>query len=269
MIARWRPVRSRLFTRLAVAFGGALLVAFGLAAANAVMPLRHTIRQEALDDLHDSAGILLARIHDYLGERCADLRIVASLVEGTRSDAGADARLARAREGSDAPWILLAITDREGHPLAQSLPGPRSGSLLPAPSVSPGTMCSLDIRPDGKPVAVLDTPIAGAPGRRLVGLLDWQVIETMVRSSRVERVGPEAGAFLVLRDGVSGALLAGSWSNLAALQGLVEGPAEDNVPREVRLDNGRSYLVAEAGPAAAWEGAPALRVTAVRDPSFA
>ncbi len=262
----WRPVRSRLFTRLAVAFGGALLVAFGLAAVNAVMPLRHSIRQEALDDLHDSAGILLTRVQGYLGERCSDLRIIASFLDGTHSDA--DARLARARAGSDAPWILLAVTDRDGHPLALSAPGPRSGSLLPKAPDSPEGLCSLGIRPDGKPVAVLDTPIAATPGRRLVGLLDWQVIETMVRSARVERAGPESGAFLVLRDGASGALLAGSWSNLAALQGKAEVPAEENVPREVHLDNGRPYLVAEAGPAAGWEGAPALRVTAVRDPSF-
>ncbi|HEV8202487.1 MAG TPA: ATP-binding protein [Candidatus Polarisedimenticolia bacterium] len=267
----WRPVRSRLFTRLAVAFGGALLVAFGLAAANAVLPLRHTIRQEALDDLQDSAGLLLGRVHGYLGERCADLRIIASFLDAphTPGGAGADARLARAREGTDAPWILLAITDRDGRPLAQSAPGPRAGSLLTAPSMSPEGLCSLTLRPDGKPMAVFDTPITATPGRRLVGLLDWQGIENMVRSSRVERIGPESGAFLVLRDGGSGALLAGSWSNLAALQGAIEAPAESHAPREIVLDNGRSYLVAGAGPAAAWEGAPPLQVMAVRDPSFA
>jgi signal transduction histidine kinase/CheY-like chemotaxis protein/HPt (histidine-containing phosphotransfer) domain-containing protein len=268
MDAGWRPVRSRLFTRLAVAFGGALLVAFGLAAANAVMPLRQTIRQEALDDLHDSAGILLARVHGYLGERCADLRIIATLLQESRIDAGADARLEHARTAANASWILLAITDRDGRPLALSAPGPRSGSLLPESRDSSGDRCSLFIRPDGKPVAILDTPFAGAPGRRLVGVLDWQAVETMVRGSRVERVGPEAGAFLVLREGDSGALVAGSWSNLAALQGAVENPAGDK-PREVRLDDGRVYLVAEAGPAAPWDGAPPLRVTAVRDPSFA
>jgi len=270
MDAGWRPVRSRLFTRLAVAFGGALLVAFGLAAANAVMPLRHTIRQEALDDLHDSATILLARVHGYLGERCADLRIIATLVGGFPIDTAADARLERARTGSGAPWILLAITDRDGRPLAQSAPGPRSGSLLPDPPV-PGEddRCSLSIRPDGKPVAVLDTAVAGTAGRRIVGLLDWQVIEGMVRAARVERIGPEAGAFLVLRDGRSGALLAGSWSNLAALQGAAETGTDDNAPREVVLDSGRKVLVAEDGPSAAWEGAPPLRVTAVRESSFA
>ena len=54
MRAGWRSASSRLFTRLAVAFGGALLVSFGLATVNSVLPLRQTIRQEAFDDLHET-----------------------------------------------------------------------------------------------------------------------------------------------------------------------------------------------------------------------
>jgi hypothetical protein len=67
-----------------VAFGGALLVSFGLAALNSVLPLRQTIRQEALDDLHDSAAILLERVEGYLGQRCADMRTMAALLGETR-----------------------------------------------------------------------------------------------------------------------------------------------------------------------------------------
>jgi signal transduction histidine kinase/DNA-binding NarL/FixJ family response regulator/HPt (histidine-containing phosphotransfer) domain-containing protein len=262
-----RPVRSRLFTRLCVAFGGALLVAFGLAAANAVLPLRHTIRQEALDDLHDSAAILLTQVHDYLTERCADLRSIAPLIDGGRLDATTEARLARVQDASKVPWVLLAVTDDTGRPLALSRPGTRSGSLLPGPPAEgrdPG--CSLAIHPDGRPVAVFDTAIASRR-RHLVGVLDWGVVDALVRGARIERAGPDAGAFLVLRDGVNGALLAGSWTHLAALQGTVEALPDDEGPRQVRLQDGREFLVAEAGPDRAWPGAPPLRVTAVRDPS--
>jgi signal transduction histidine kinase/DNA-binding NarL/FixJ family response regulator/HPt (histidine-containing phosphotransfer) domain-containing protein len=285
MTTGWRPVRSRLFTRLSVAFGGALLVAFGLAAANTVLPLRHTIRQEALDDLHDSAEMLLAQVHGYLAERCADLRSIAPLVDGKSLDATTGARLAQVQDASIVPWVLLAVTDDTGRPLALSRPGTRSGSLLPGPTEARDSACSLAIRPDGRGVAVFETAI-GSTHRHLVGVLDWEVVDGMVRGARIERDGPDAGAFLVLRDGENGALLAGSWSNLAELQGTAEEPPEakaspeawasspeakafhsDEDPRPVRLPDGREFLVAEAGPARAWTGAPPLRVTAVRDPA--
>jgi signal transduction histidine kinase/CheY-like chemotaxis protein/HPt (histidine-containing phosphotransfer) domain-containing protein len=270
MDSRMRSVPSRLFTRLCVAFGGALLVAFGLAAANSVLPLRHSIRQEAMDDLHDSAAILLARVHGLLTQRCSDLKTIAVLAEGG-SNAAIETRLARAQEASNAPWLLLALTDDQGHAIAQSRPGTRSGSLLPATPADareqPGTpACSLAMRPDGRPVMVFDTPARPAGGgRRLVGLLDWSAVDTMVRMAPIERAGPDAGAFLVLRDGSSGALLAGSWSNLAALQGAADNVPDAEGPRSISLDDGREYLIAEAGPAPAWEGAPPLRVTAVRE----
>ena len=97
MRAGWRSASSRLFTRLAVAFGGALIVSIGLAAINSVLPLRQTIRQESLDDLHDSATILLERVEGYLGQRCADMRSMAALLADARVDAEFGARLGRAQ----------------------------------------------------------------------------------------------------------------------------------------------------------------------------
>ena len=272
MRAGWKSVSSRLFTRLAVAFGGALLVSFGLATINSVLPLRHTIRQEAFDDLHDSAAILLARVEGYLGQRCADLRTMSALLDDARLDAAFGGRLGRAQDASEAPWLLLAAVDEGGRPLALSRPGTRSGSLITSTAALPAPAgCAVALRPEGRPIVVLETPL-GEPGRRhrLHGVLDWAPIESMVRAARVERNGPDSSAFLVLRDRVSGALLAGSWSNLALLErGTVASDAEELGPRQIFLPDGREYLVADAESAETSAGAPSLRVTAVRDQSAA
>ena len=271
MRAGWRTASSRLFARLAVAFGGALLVSFGLAALNSVLPLRQTIRQEGLDDLHDSAAILLERVEGYLGQRCADMRTMAALLAATPVNADLGARLGSAQEASDPPWLLLAAADETGRPLALSRPGTRSGTLLTAapPGSIPPAGCAIAVRPEGRSFVLFETTL-GTPDRsqRLVGLLDWGPIEAMVRGAGIERDGPDSSAFLVLRDGVTGALLAGSWSNLAALEGSAETvPAGQDQPRRVNLPDGREYLIAEAGPTPAASGRPSLRVTAVRDPS--
>jgi signal transduction histidine kinase/DNA-binding NarL/FixJ family response regulator/HPt (histidine-containing phosphotransfer) domain-containing protein len=252
-----------------VAFGGALLVSFGLAALNSVLPLRQTIRQEALDDLHDSAAILLERVEGYLGQRCADMRTMAALLGETRVNTDLGARLGSAQDASDVPWLLLAAADEAGRPLALSRPGTRSGTLLIAERGSiPSSGCAIVVRPEGRPLVLFETTL-GAPDRRqrLVGLLDWGPVEAMVLAAGIEREGPDRSAFLVLRDGVTGALLAGSWSNLASLEGTAESvPEGQDRPRRVNLPDGREYLVAEAGPAPAAPGRPSLRVTAVRDP---
>ncbi|HZN02845.1 MAG TPA: ATP-binding protein [Candidatus Polarisedimenticolia bacterium] len=255
-----------------MAFGGALLVSIGLAALNSVLPLRQTIRQEALDDLHDSATILLERVEGYLGQRCADMRSMAALLADARVDAELGARLGRAQEAWDVPWLLLAAVDEHGRPLALSRPGTTFGSLLgPATALSDPTACSIVVRPEGRPLVLVEA-VLGDPARqhRLRGLLDWAPIEAMVRGAGVERAGPDSSAFLVLRDGVTGALLAGSWSHLAALQGSAEpAPGSDGEPRHVPLPDGREFLVAHAGPSGTAPGIPPLRVTAVRDPSIA
>src|SRR5262245_58141432 len=165
MRAGWKSASSRLFTRLAVAFGGALLVSFGLAAINAVLPLRQTIRQEAFDDLHDSAAILLDRVDSYLGERCADLRAMGALLADERIDAGMGERLGRAQDAADAPWLLLAAVDQGGRPLALSRPGTRSGSLLSAAPAPGGSGCAVVVRPQGRPLVLFETDLGGkAPG---------------------------------------------------------------------------------------------------------
>ena len=272
MRAGWRSASSRLFTRLAVAFGGALLVSFGLAALNSVLPLRQTIRQEQFDDLHDSAEILLARVDGYLGERCADLRAMAALLADTRVDAGLGERLGRAQDEADAPWLLLAAVDGQGRPLALSRPGTHSGTLLPAaPAPSGPNTCAIAVRPEGRPLVLFEAGLGDpARGIRLLALLDWAPIEAMVRGAGIERAGPDNSAFLVLRDGRSGALLGGSWSHLAALENAAEpAPGSEGETQPVTLQDGSVFLLAHAGRSGTSQGLPPLRVTAVLNPSTA
>ena len=267
----WKSASSRLFTRLAVAFGGALLVSFGLAAVNSVGTPGQTSRQEAHDDLRDAATTLLARVENDLARRCTDLRTMSALLADASVDAGFGPRLARAQEASQAPWLLLAAADESGRPLALSRAGTFSGNLVAAAAAMPPPAgCAFSIRPDGRPFVLLETAL-GEPGRRqrLLGLLDWAPIEAMVRTTRVEGIRPDSGAFL-LRDGVTGALLASSWSNLAAFEQAAEPPDDaGHPPRQVVLPDGREYLVAEAKSPEASAGLPGLRVTAVLDGSAA
>jgi signal transduction histidine kinase/DNA-binding NarL/FixJ family response regulator/HPt (histidine-containing phosphotransfer) domain-containing protein len=268
----WRPVRTRLFARLLVGFGGALAVSFGLALFVSVLPLKRAIEAEAVDDLGDAATNLLDRIDFELVSRCDDLTGWATLLENERSEGALADDLARVQKREQAPWLLIAAVDENGHPLATSASESHAGTLVALPPVPDSrASCGLAIQPDGRRLVALSAPLgSGRHARRLIGLFDWAPFEAMVEEAHIERHGPDPSAFLVLTD-EHGALLAGSARQLAAVPGILDAvpPLADPASHRRRLTDGREFFVSQTAPTPAWAGAPALSVIAVRDPDSA
>jgi signal transduction histidine kinase/DNA-binding NarL/FixJ family response regulator/HPt (histidine-containing phosphotransfer) domain-containing protein len=268
----WRPVRTRLFTRLLVGFGGALAVSFALALFVSVLPLKRALEIEAVDEMGDAANLLQNRIDAEIQARCDDLVGWADLLETEHGDAALSRALGRLPRSERAPRLLLAVVDASGHPIAASAFGSRAGTLVAVPDIPQGQEgCGLSIQPDGRPLIAISAPLPGERRpRRLIGLFDWAPYEAMVREARIERQGPDPSAFLVLTD-ERGAVLAGEARNLAAAPGILDASASlsDPTSHRRRLADGREYLVSQAGPSAPWSGAPALSVVAVRDPASA
>jgi signal transduction histidine kinase/CheY-like chemotaxis protein/HPt (histidine-containing phosphotransfer) domain-containing protein len=244
-------------------------VSFGLALFVSVLPLKRAIEAEAVDDLADAARLLKARIDTELVSRCDDLVGWATLLENERSEGTLAAALARVQKRQQAPWLLIAVVDENGRPLATSAPGSNAGRLVALPPVPDNAAgCGLAIQPEGRPLIALSAPLQGGRHpQRVIGLFDWAPFEAMVEETRIERHGPDPTAFLVLTD-ERGALLAGSARNLAAVPGILDAAPPLAAPdsHRRRLPDGRDFFVSETAPTGAWAGAPLLSVVAVRDP---
>src|SRR5262245_1074910 len=265
---------TRLFVRLAIVFGGTLVVSFGFVAMLSILPLRRGLDAETRDDLQWSATQFHAQVQEYLDARCDEVRLWADLAPAARGAPEARTPAARlrflmaaARRAPRSPFMRFDLIDREGALLATTLDDPPAATApLPHAPLHPDRCVAL-LRPGGEASLTL---AAADPGGEaiLVASLDWQPILDRLRAARLERMPQSRDVFLFLLDG-DGRMLAAP-----EIPGAPIGPAleaarrfDGEGVREATLATGQPFLMTVT---AASGGAPGrFRVAAFRSRSDA
>ena len=205
MSGLWRSLGNRLFARLSVAFACCLVVSFALAAALTVMPLKRSVAHDVQNDLKGTANHTLGAIGQYVDARCDDIRIWGAILPATShppGEAGAlDSFLGKLVASTREPWRLLAVVDQDGRVVASSARGPHAGEVDgdPGPQTKNRSECGVAFRSGAAPSLVI-THATGAPGARLVGVMDLSPVRRLVHEAHFEEIPQGVDAFLILLD---------------------------------------------------------------------